>query len=97
MAAENAYLRAQIAALQKEVDTHVARETARLQQQREETARRKQELKAQRKAMMEQRGLDFEPDSSRTSEIGREDAEVATNSVPGSGIEDDSDDYDIAS
>jgi len=68
-AAENAYLRAQIAALQKEVDIHVARETARLQQQREETARRKQELKAQRKAMMEQRGLDFEPDSSRTSEI----------------------------
>jgi len=44
--------------------------------------------------MMEQRVLDFEPDSSRTSE--REDAEVATNSVPGSGIEDDRDDYDIA-
>jgi len=44
---------------------------------------------------MEQRGLDFDPGSQRTSEIGREDAEAATNSAQGSGLEDGSSDYDI--
>ena len=44
---------------------------------------------------MEQRGLDFDPGSQRTSEIGREDAEAATNSAQGSGLEDGSGDYDI--
>jgi len=42
---------------------------------------------------MEQRGLDFDPGSPRT--FGREDAEVATNSAQGSGVEGGSDDYDI--
>ena len=95
-AAETARLRAQVIALQEQLAAEQARKDAEAEKQREEKARRKQELKARRKAEMERRGLDFDPGSPRTSEVGREDTEIIIRPTHEAGVEDgDDSDYDI--